>query len=76
MTDAWLTRTSLAMGAYELNPLAAFFGMSLLAKGLIALGVVLTLYWFGKEKLLWWMNLAFLGIVIWNSQALGMLSLF
>ena len=75
MTDAWLTKTSLAIGAYELNPLATFFGMSVLAKGLIAVGVVLALYWFGKEKLLLWMNLAFFGIVAWNLQALGILNL-
>ena len=75
MADAWLTRTSLTMGATELNPLATSFGMNMLAKCLIAVAVVLVLYRFGKEKLLWYANFAFIGIVLWNLQSLGILNL-
>ena len=67
--DAYLTKISLAAGATEINPLMAGIGSSVLFKGLIAVGLVCALYFFGKEKLLWLLNFAFLGIVLWNSAA-------
>jgi len=73
--DALLTRMSLALGAEELNPIAVSFGANILAKALIAVAIVAVIYWFGRERLLWWVNFAFLGVVLWNLQILGLLNL-
>jgi hypothetical protein len=67
IADAYLTKISLAAGATEINPLMTSFGSSLIFKGLIALVMVGALYFFGKERILWLLNFALLGIVLWNS---------
>lgn len=67
VTDAYLTKISLAAGAIEINPLMTGIGGSMLFKGLIAVALALTLYFFGKERILWLLNFAFLAIVLWNS---------
>jgi hypothetical protein len=67
VTDAYLTKMSLAAGAVEINPLMAGIGSNLLFKGLIAIALVLALYYFGKERILWLLNFALFGIVMWNS---------
>ena len=64
--DAYLTKTALTIGAAELNPLLATWGSSLIAKALVATGIVLLLYAFRKEKLLWPVNMVLLGVVLWN----------
>jgi len=64
--DAYLTKAALSMGATELNPLVVTWGSSLIAKGLVATGIVLILYFFNKEKLLWAVNMVLLGVVLWN----------
>ena len=66
--DAYLTKTALAMGGEEVMPLAGYFGFgdSMVAKGLMAVGAVLILYWFRKEGALWLLNFAFLGLILWN----------
>lgn len=66
LCDAYLTKVALSMGAVELNPLLTTWGSSLIAKGLVAAGIVLILYFFNKEKLLWVVNMALLGLVLWN----------
>ena len=66
LADSYLTKVALGMGAIELNPIASFFGTNIVIKGLIALAIVLALYWFNKEKLLWGLNFAFFGVVMWN----------
>lgn len=66
LCDAYLTKTALSMGATELNPLLTTWGSSLIAKGLVATGIVLILYFFNKEKLLWVVNMVLLGLVLWN----------
>jgi len=71
--DAYLTKMGLAMGAEEFNPLMIHLGSSALAKGLIALGIIIALYWFRKERALWLLNLAFLGVVLWNLAIIGVL---
>ena len=63
--DAYLTKIALSMGAAELNPLAVW-GSNLIAKGLLAAGIVLLLYAFNKEKLLWPINMVLLGVILWN----------
>jgi len=64
--DACLTKVALSMGATELNPLTTTWGSDLIAKVLAATGVILLLYAFRKEKLLWPVNMLFLGVVLWN----------
>jgi len=66
LCDAYLTKVALSMGAVELNPLLITWGSSLIAKGLVATGIVLILYFFNKEKLLWVVNMVLLGLVLWN----------
>jgi hypothetical protein len=73
--DALLTKMSLAAGAEELNPVAVYFGANMLAKAFIAVGIVVAVYWLGRERMLWWANLGFLGIVLWNLQILGLVNL-
>ncbi|MFC2045536.1 DUF5658 family protein [Chloroflexota bacterium] len=73
--DALLTKMNLAVGAEELNPIAVAFGANMLAKALIAVGIVVALYVFGRERMLWWANFGFLAIVLWNLQILGLMNL-
>ena len=75
LADSYLTRIALGMGAVELNPITSFYGSNILVKGLIALGVVLALYWFRKEKLLWGLNFPLFGVVVWNLAMVLILSL-
>jgi hypothetical protein len=67
IADAYLTKVGIAAGAIELNPLMTSLGSSMLIKGIIALALVSTLYFFGKERILWLLNLGLLGIILWNS---------
>ena len=74
--DAYLTKTGLAMGAEELNPLMTHLGSSMVAKGLMALGLVVILYWFRKEGGLWLVNFAFLGLILWNLASVAIAGLY
>ncbi len=67
ITDAYLTKISLMAGAIEINPLMTGIGSSMISKGLIGVAVALALYFFGKESMLWLLNIALFGIVLWNS---------
>ena len=67
IADAYLTKMSLMSGAVEINPLMAGIGSSMLSKGLIGVAIAVALYLFGKEGMLWLLNLALFGIVLWNS---------
>jgi len=73
IADAYLTKAGLSMGAVEVNPLAVHFGSSLIAKGLIAVLIIVGLHWFSREKSLWWMNLIVFGVVLWNFMQCGIL---
>ena len=64
--DAYVTKTALALGAVQLNPLMTSTGSSMIIKGLIAIALVFILYCFAKEKVLWPLNFALVGIVLWN----------
>jgi hypothetical protein len=75
IADAYLTKISLMSGAIELNPLMAGVGSSMISKGLIGVAVAVALYFFGKENLLWLLNLALFGIVLWNSATYLMVDL-
>jgi len=66
IADAWLTKATLSLGAIELNPITAGWGGNVIAKGIVAIIVILALYWFYKEKLLRPLNFVFFGIVLWN----------
>ena len=65
--DAYLTKVGLMAGAIEINPLMTSVGSSMISKGLIGIAVALVLYFFGKERMLWLLNIALFGIVLWNS---------
>ncbi|MBA7697966.1 hypothetical protein ES703_106638 [subsurface metagenome] len=45
-------------------------GSSMVAKGLMAVGVVVILYLFRKEGYLWLLNIALVGLVLWNLASL------
>ena len=67
--DAHLT--GIALGATELNPIAATgFGSSMLLKGLISFAIVMALVSFKRGNLLKPLDLGMLLIVLWNSFAL------
>lgn len=65
VADAYLTKTTLLLGAVELNPAGALWG-DIVIKGLVAAAIVVGLYAWGKEKLLWLLCLVMLGICCWN----------
>ena len=67
IADAYLTKMSLMAGAIEINPLMTGIGSSMISKGLLGLVIALALYYFGKESMLWLLNIALFGIVLWNS---------
>jgi hypothetical protein len=67
IVDAYLTKIALAAGAIEANPIVASFGGNLIAKGIIAMALVFLLYCFRKERVLWLLNILFLGIILWNA---------
>ncbi len=66
IVDAWLTKAALNLGAIELNPIMAGWGSNVIAKGIVAIIVILALYWFYKEKLLRPLNFVLFGVVLWN----------
>jgi len=68
LADAYLTKTALALGAIELNPIGVLW-TSMVIKGLVALAVVVGLHFWGKEKLLLPLCLAMFGICCWNLAA-------
>ena len=65
VADAHLTKIALSLGAVELNPVGALWS-DLVIKGLVAAAIVVGLYAWGKEKLLWFLCLGMLGICSWN----------
>lgn len=75
IADAYLTKMSLMAGAIEVNPLMTGIGSSIISKGLIGVAVAVALYLFGKENMLWLLNLALFGIVLWNSASYLMIYL-
>jgi len=66
IADAWLTKGALNLGAIELNPVTAGWGSNVIAKGIVAIIVILALHWFYKEKLLLPLNFVLFGVVLWN----------
>jgi len=72
--DAFLTKSALAVGAMELNPMMTAIGSSMIVKGALALALVFLLYFFGKERTLWPLNLMLFGVVLWNLAICGVMS--
>ena len=74
LADAWLTKQALALGDIELNPIVRYFGYgdSLVLKGLLALAIVLILWRWGKLHLFWYLNIAMLAVIFWNTTMLIM----
>ena len=75
IVDAYLTKMALAAGAAEVNPLMTGVGSSMITKGLMAVALAFILYYFRKERALWPLNFALLGIVLWNSAAYCLVTL-
>lgn len=73
--DGWLTRIDLALEASELSPLAPPFAANLMARGLVALVIILMFYLVKKEGLIWWANLLMLIPISWHFIARGISSL-
>ena len=77
--DAYLTRTALALGATEFNPVFAVeFRTNMWLKGLAAAAVAAGLIFFEQGKLLKWLDLVMFLVVIWNFVTIsfqGILSL-
>jgi hypothetical protein len=71
--DAYLTKSALAVGAMELNPMMTAIGSSMMVKGALALALVFLLYCFGKERTLWPLNLMLFGVVLWNLAVCGVM---
>jgi hypothetical protein len=69
IADAYLTKMSLMSGATEVNPLMTGIGSSMISKGLIGVAIAVTLYLFSKDNMLWLLNFALFGIVLWNLAA-------
>jgi hypothetical protein len=68
--DAWLTEIALGLGSHELNPfLGMRLGGSMIAKGLISVGVAATLVLFKRDRLLKPLNVAMALICAWNALA-------
>jgi hypothetical protein len=65
VADAYLTKMALAMGGTELNPMGLLW-TKMVIKGLVALAIVVGLYFWGKEKLLLPLGLGMFGICCWN----------
>lgn len=65
MADAYLTKTALALGATELNPMGVLW-TSMVTKGLVASAIVIGLHFWGKEKLILPLCLAMFGVCCWN----------
>jgi len=64
--DAWLMGAYLGLAGIELNPFIPPVTANLVARCLIAVAIVIPLYLFKRENLLWWANLAMFGIVVWH----------
>jgi hypothetical protein len=72
--DAFVTKAALAVGAMELNPMMTTIGSSMIVKGALALALVFLLFYFGKERTLWPLNLMLFGVVLWNLAVCGVMS--
>lgn len=71
--DAYLTKSALAVGAMELNPVMTTIGSSMIIKGALAIVLVFLLFYFGKERTLWPLNLMLFGVVLWNLAVCGVM---
>lgn len=70
IADAYLSKVGIELGGYEGLSWSQAYSSNMLAKGLIALVMVIGLYWFHREKSLWWMNFIVFGAVAWNFAVL------
>ena len=66
VADALLLRIIMQLGAIGLNPLVPPLQANLIARGLIAIAVVLVVYLTGKRILLWWLVFLTLGLIVYH----------
>lgn len=69
--DAYLTHQAILLGGTELNPLMRTFGDNMFMKGLLASLIVLGLYYFGYERVLYLLCLAMGAVCVWNLVCIG-----
>jgi len=67
--DAYLTRTAIALGSSELNPVVMGFGDSILIKGLISVIIVIAMLLLRRGKLLKPLSIGMMCVVLWNIVA-------
>ena len=65
VSDAYLTKTALPLGAVELNPIGVLWG-NMAIKGIVAAAIVVGLYAWGKQSTIWLLCLGMFGICFWN----------
>ncbi len=66
IADAWVTKQLLAHGGGEANSIASAYASSMLAKGFLALAIVLILIRLDKVKLLKVLNMCMVAVVVWT----------
>ena len=74
VADALLLRTATQLGAIELNPIAPPLEANPVARGLIALVIILVLYFFKKSSLRWWLVALTLGFIVFHAVGYYMTS--
>jgi len=76
--DACLTKQAFALGDTELNPVVRYFdyGDNLIIKGLLALAIALILWRSGRSHLLWYLNIAMIAVIFWNTAVLTVLQIY
>jgi len=64
--DALLTGRLLDLGAREFNPLASPYGTNIVFKAGVSLAIAAIVMRLGRVRLLAILNIAMLGVVLWN----------
>ncbi len=66
LADALLSRMNLKLGEVGLSPLVPPFEANLMARGLAAIAIILTLYLIRKRDWLWWLNGLMVCLISWH----------
>ncbi len=67
IADVLLLRANLQLAEVELNPLVPPLAANLVARGLMAVALILSLYLIKKRYLLWWLDLVVLLLIGFHS---------
>ena len=66
VADAYLAKVAATMGAEEILPWMKYYGSSIIIKAALAILILLALRYWGKQSVLWLVNLALFGVVVWS----------